>query len=46
VRNVSTLARTGARPETATLLPYGVAIAGGSTAYAFATLFPSIRLPL
>ena len=46
IRNTSTLARTGARPETATLLPYGVAIAGGSTAYAFATLFPSIRLPL
>ena len=31
-------------PETAMLLPYGVAIAGGSTAYAFATLLPSMRL--
>ncbi len=44
-RNATLLALTGAAPPTPALLPYGVAIAGGSTAYALATLFPTIRLP-
>jgi prepilin peptidase CpaA len=46
VRSASTLAVTGAQPATSTLLPYGVAIAGGSAAYAFSTLFPALRLTL
>jgi prepilin peptidase CpaA len=46
VRNASNLAVTGAQPATPTLLPYGVAIAGGSIAYAFSTLFPALRLAL
>jgi prepilin peptidase CpaA len=45
VRNAALLALTGAVPQTPSLLPYGVAIAGGSTAYAFATLIPAMRLP-
>jgi prepilin peptidase CpaA len=46
IRNASALALTGSVPQTPTLLPYGVAIAGGSTAYAVSTLLPLIRLPL
>jgi len=46
IRNASALAFTGAVPQTQTLLPYGVAIAGGSTAYAFSTLLSVMRLPL
>jgi prepilin peptidase CpaA len=46
VRNTVALATTGCAPETATLLPYGVAIAGGSVAYAASTLIPGLRLPL
>ena len=46
IRNTAALVLTGAVPETRTLLPYGVAIAGGSAAYAFSTLLPSIRLPV
>lgn len=46
VRNASIMAMTGSPSETTTLLPYGVAIAGGSIAYAASTLFPAIRLPL
>ncbi len=34
------LALTGAAPPAPTLLPYGVAIAGGSTAYASRRCFP------
>jgi prepilin peptidase CpaA len=46
VRSASTVALRGARPATPTLLPYGVAIAGGSAAYAVSTLFPALRLTL
>lgn len=45
IRNATLLALTGAAPPAPVLLPYGVAIAGGSTAYAFSTLLPAIRLP-
>ena len=45
IRNATALAMTGAAPQTPTLLPYGVAIAGGSTAYALATLLAVIRVP-
>jgi prepilin peptidase CpaA len=45
IRSASLLALTGAIPQTRTLLPYGVAIAGGSTAYAFSTLHFLMRLP-
>jgi prepilin peptidase CpaA len=44
IRTASTLAITGNAPQTRTLLPYGVAIAGGSAAYAVSTLFPAVRL--
>jgi prepilin peptidase CpaA len=46
IRSASTLALTGSVPSTRTLLPYGIAIAGGSAAYTAATLLPAIRLPL
>ena len=46
IRNASMVALTGCAPPTPTLLPYGVAIAGGSAAYALSTLLPLIRLPL
>lgn len=46
IRNASMLALTGSVPQTQTLLPYGVAIAGGSSAYVFSTLLSVIRLPL
>jgi prepilin peptidase CpaA len=46
VRSASNVAVTGAQPATPTLLPYGVAIAGGSAAYALSTLFPALRLAL
>lgn len=46
VRNAVAVATTGALPETPTVLPYGVAIAGGSIAYAVSTLVPALRLPL
>jgi prepilin peptidase CpaA len=45
LRSASVLAMTGSLPQTRTLLPYGVAIAGGSTAYAFSTLHSVMRLP-
>ena len=44
VRNASLLATTGAPPESPVLLPYGVAIAGGSVAYACSILLPAVRL--
>lgn len=40
VRSAATLALTGSPPQTRTLLPYGVAIAAGSSAYVVATLLP------
>ncbi len=46
IRNASALVLTGCPPPAQTLLPYGVAIAGGSAAYALSTLLPLIRLPL
>jgi prepilin peptidase CpaA len=45
VRNASLLATTGVSPEAPTLLPYGVAIAGGSAALAGSLFFPALRLP-
>jgi len=45
VRNASLLATTGVSPEAPTLLPYGVAIAGGSAVLAGSTFFPTLRLP-
>jgi len=45
VRNASLLATTGVSPEAPTLLPYGVAIAGGSAVLAGAMFFPTLRLP-
>jgi prepilin peptidase CpaA len=44
LRSASALAITGAPPPERTLLPYGVAIAGGSAAYVLATLLPNMRL--
>lgn len=46
VRNAVAVATTGSAPETPTVLPYGVAIAGGSIVYAISTLVPALRLPL
>jgi Flp pilus assembly protein protease CpaA len=46
IRSTTALAIAGATPDTSTLLPYGVAIAGGSIAYALSTVFPAVRLPL
>jgi prepilin peptidase CpaA len=46
IRTASVMALTGSAPQTQTLLPYGVAIAGGSTAYALSTLHFLMRLPL
>jgi prepilin peptidase CpaA len=46
IRNTSELATHGYASQSLTLLPYGVAIAGGSTAYAFSTLVPALRLAL
>lgn len=46
LRSASALAITGAAPPTRTLLPYGVAIAVGSAAYALSTLLPNIRFSL
>jgi len=43
VRNASLLATTGRAPESATLLPYGVAIAGGSAAFVCSTLLSAAR---
>jgi prepilin peptidase CpaA len=45
VRNATLLAATGVSPEAPTLLPYGVAIAGGSAVLAGSTFFPTLRLP-
>ncbi len=44
VRNATLLVTTGAAPESPVLLPYGVAIAGGSIAYACSVIFSSLRL--
>jgi Flp pilus assembly protein protease CpaA len=44
IRSASAIALTGSAPQSRTLLPYGVAIASGSTAYAVATLLPAVRL--
>lgn len=46
VKNAVAVATTGSAPDTPTVLPYGVAIAGGSIAYAISTLVPALRLPL
>jgi len=46
LRNAAALAYGGEAPVTGSLLPYGVAIAGGSAAYACSTFFPALRLPL
>jgi Flp pilus assembly protein protease CpaA len=46
LRSTTALALTGSPSGAPTLLPYGVAIAAGSAAYALSTLFPAIRLPL
>ena len=46
VRSAYALVHAGSAPQTGTLLPYGVAIAGGSAAYAVSTWFPALRLPL
>jgi prepilin peptidase CpaA len=45
IRSASALALSGSVPQSPALLPYGVAIAGGSIAYVFATLISAIRLP-
>jgi prepilin peptidase CpaA len=45
VRDASRVATTGVSPESPTLLPYGVAIAGGSAVLAGSTFFPTLRLP-
>ena len=45
-RRLASLVHAGSAPQTGTLLPYGVAIAGGSAAYAVSTWFPALRLPL
>jgi len=45
VRGASLLATTGVAPGT-TSLPYGVAVAGGSAAYALSTMFHALRLPV
>jgi prepilin peptidase CpaA len=44
VQSVAALALTGSAPKTRTTVPYGAAIAGGSTIYAFSTLLPAMRL--
>jgi hypothetical protein len=44
VRSAALLATTGSPPESPALLPYGVAIAGGSVAYACSILLPAVRL--
>ncbi len=44
--NVVAVATTGSVPVTPTVLPYGVAIAGGSIAYAISMIVPALRLPL
>ena len=46
VRNASALATNGCAPEPLARLPYGVAIAGGSSAFALSTILPALRLPL
>ena len=45
VRSTTLVAARGT-PSQTTLLPYGVAIAGGSFAYAASTVVPALRLPL
>ena len=46
VRSTAALAAHGAPLETTMLVPYGVAIAAGSFAYAVSTVVPGLRLPL
>lgn len=46
LRSAAALPLSGAAPATRTLIPYGVAIAGGSIVYAAATLLPALRLPV
>lgn len=46
LRNAVAVATTGSAPETPTVLPYGVAIAGGSVVYAVAVLVHAVRIPL
>jgi prepilin peptidase CpaA len=45
VRDVSTIAITRGAPQTRTPLPYGVAIAAGSAAYALSLLFSTAVVP-
>jgi prepilin peptidase CpaA len=46
VRSTAAIATYGAPGERGTLLPYGVAIAAGSCAYAVSTVVPALRLPI
>ena len=46
VRTAYFITRTGSAPPTRTLLPYGVAIAGGSAVYALSAWIPALRLPV
>jgi Flp pilus assembly protein protease CpaA len=46
VRSTATVAAHGAPGESEMLLPYGVAIAAGSCAYAASTVVPALRLSL
>jgi prepilin peptidase CpaA len=46
VHSTAALTTRGARLENTMLLPYGVAIAAGSAAYALSTVVPSLRLPV
>jgi hypothetical protein len=46
VHSTAALTTRGARLEHTLLVPYGVAIAAGSAAYAVSTVVPSLRLPV
>lgn len=46
VHSTTALTTRGARLEHTLLVPYGVAIAAGSAAYAVSTVVPSLRLPV
>jgi prepilin peptidase CpaA len=46
VRSTAAVAAHGASGDRDMLLPYGVAIAAGSCAYAASTVVPALRLPL
>jgi prepilin peptidase CpaA len=46
VRSTAAVATYGAPAQRDMLLPYGVAIAAGSCAYAVSTVVPALRLPL